>query len=63
VLVVTRAATGLDPERERRLTREELDQATGGRATDPAFWSRCRHPRTQRLDEQPGVFTVFRIRP
>ncbi|HEU4656682.1 MAG TPA: glycosyltransferase family 39 protein, partial [Capillimicrobium sp.] len=57
VLVVTQAATGLTAERERRLTPD----ATGGRATDPSFWPRCRDPRLREVDERPGEFTVFAI--
>jgi hypothetical protein len=60
-LVVTQAATGLDAARERRLSRDELDQATGGHAADPSFWPRCRDPAVRLLSAVPGQFAVFRV--
>jgi len=61
-LVVTQSATGLSKQRERQLNQQQLDEATGGVAADPAFWAACRNPSTQRLAAQPGEFTVFRVR-
>jgi len=61
-LVVTQSATGLNEQRERQLNQQQLAEATGGVAADPAFWAACRNPATQRLDARPGEFTVFRVR-
>lgn len=60
-LVVTQSATGLDRERQAQLSKDELADATGGAAADPAFWTRCRDPAMQQLAASPGTFTVFRV--
>lgn len=62
-LVVTQSATGLDAEREARLSGQELDEATGGRAAEVDFWSRCRDPQVEQLTARPGEFAVFRVEP
>jgi 4-amino-4-deoxy-L-arabinose transferase-like glycosyltransferase len=59
VLVVTESATGLDADREKRLTVAELADATGGRAAQVSFWKRCQGVTLQ--SQVPGQFAVFRI--
>lgn len=59
--VVTESATGLDAARAKRLSGSDLRAATGGRAAQIGFWSRCRNPRLRKIAVQPHQFAVFRV--